>query len=60
MIYARQAQSYRFSIPPENTVSDSIAVMSEQIFQDLNAQGRAAEVAEPIASHRSPFCPMSM
>ena len=54
MIYARQAQSYRFSIPPENTVSDSIAVMSEQIFQDLNAQGRAAEVGRGEASQAHP------
>jgi septin family protein len=39
VLCAREYNNYRFSIPTENTVSDSVALMSEQILQDLAAKG---------------------
>merc|ERR1719235_1477464 len=39
VLCARDYSNYRFSIPTENTVSDSVSLMSEQILQDLATKG---------------------
>lgn len=38
ILYARDLKSYAFKVPGENTVSDSIAIMTEQIFSEKAKQ----------------------